>query len=303
MNWFLIALLAPALWSICNHIDKYLISKYFKGSGTGSLLIFSSLIGVFVLPIIFVFHPEVLSIDPLYGLLIAINGALYILALIPYIYALEKDEASIVMPLYQTVPIFSYILAFIVLKESLTTAQLLASSLIILGAIFITLDLSGKKIRFKKQVFGLVLLSSFLVALNGLIFKFVAIRETFWTTSFWEYIGFATLAVLLFTFVKPYRRQFLFVIKRNKIPVIGLNGFNEVINVIGKLSMNFAMLLTPLALAWVVNGFQPFFVLFYGIILTVFFPKLGNENLSKKHLSQKIFAIALMFLGSYLLNG
>ncbi len=302
MNWFLIALLAPALWSVCNHIDKYLIGKYFKGGGTGSLLIFSSLIGVFVLPIIFVFHPEVLFINPVYGLLIALNGAIYITALIPYIYALEKDEASIVMPLYQTVPIFSYILAAVVLKESLTLPQLLASSLIIAGAIFITLDLSGKKVRFKKEVFGLILLSAFLVSLNGLIFKFVALKETFWTTSFWEYIGFAIFAVLLFTFVKSYRQQFLFVIKRNKIPVIGLNGFNEIINIIGKLSMNFAMLLAPLALAWVVNGFQPFFVLLYGIILTVFFPKLGRENLSKKHLSQKIFAIALMFLGSYLLN-
>ena len=33
MNWFLIALLPPALWSVTNHFDKYLLSKFFKGGG------------------------------------------------------------------------------------------------------------------------------------------------------------------------------------------------------------------------------------------------------------------------------
>lgn len=120
MNWFLIALVAPALWSVSNHIDKYLVSKYFKGGGTGAMPIFSSGIGFLVLPVILVFHPEVLSFPIMQGLVVAFNGFIYIAALLPYIYALQRDEASIVVPLFQTIPVFGYILGYIFFGEQLT---------------------------------------------------------------------------------------------------------------------------------------------------------------------------------------
>lgn len=130
-------------------------------------------------------------------------------------------------------------------------------------------------------------LASFLVALNGFIFKLVAIQADFWTTSFWEYVGLTILAFALLVFVKSYRKQFFEVVKANKLPVLSLNGLNEVINIIAKFSMNFATLLAPLALVWVVNGFQPFFIFIYGVILTIFFPHLGTETLPKKILYKK----------------
>jgi len=301
MNWFLIALAAPALWAITNHIDKYLINRYFKSGGVGSLIIFSALIGLFVLPFILIIHPAVFGIGSTLAILITLNGFLYVLAMLPYLYALEKDEASIVVPLFQTVPVFSYILALIVLKEVLTIYQIMASILIIIGAVGLSLDLDNRY-RLKKKVFSLMIFSSFLVALNGLIFKFVAIREDFWTTSFWEYIGFSILAFMLLVFVKSYRKQFLAVIKINRVSVISLNTLNEVLNIIGKIVMNFATLLAPLALVWVVNGFQPFFVLLIGIFITLFFSRLGKESLKKQHIIQKVTAIAIMFVGVYLLN-
>jgi drug/metabolite transporter (DMT)-like permease len=303
MNWFLIALIPPAVWSITNHLDKYLIGKFFKGGGVGALMVFSSLIGLFLLPFIAIFHPEVIHVNPLNALLIAVNGFLYILAVLPYFYALEKDEASICVPLFQLIPVFSFVLAYLVLKETLTNSQVLGGSLIVLGAIGISLDLSdGKKVRFKKEVFWLMMLSSLLFALNFLFFKFFALQETFWTTSFWEYVGFAVFAFLLMLFVKPYRREFMSVMKNNKIPVIGLNGVNEILNIVAKVSFNFASLLTPITITWIVNGFQPFFVFLYGVILTIFFPHISEEKITRKDLVHKITAIAVMFGGTFLLN-
>jgi drug/metabolite transporter (DMT)-like permease len=303
MNWFLIALIPPAVWSITNHLDKYLIGKFFKGGGVGALMVFSSLIGLFLLPFIAIFHPEVIHVNPLNALLIAVNGFLYILAVLPYFYALEKDEASICVPLFQLIPVFSFVLAYLVLKETLTGSQVLGGSLIVLGAIGISLDLSdGKKVRFKKEVFWLMMLSSLLFALNFLFFKFFALQETFWTTSFWEYVGFAVFAFLLMLFVKPYRREFMSVMKNNKIPVIGLNGVNEILNIVAKVSFNFASLLTPITITWIVNGFQPFFVFLYGVILTIFFPHISEEKITRKDLVHKITAIAVMFGGTLLLN-
>lgn len=303
MNWFFIALFAPALWSIGNHLDKYLISKYFKGGGTGALIIFSSLIGLFVLPFILIFKLNVLEIQLNHALLIMGSSIVSLIAILIYLYVLKRDEASIVVPLFQTIPVFSYILAHYLLGENLTNRQIFGSLLVILGSVGISLDLTSNIPKLKTVVFLLMAISSFLIALSGLIFKFVAIQADFWTTSFWGYLGDTLVGIFFLVFIRSYRDQFVSVIKLNELPIIGLNGLNEVINVIASLCLKFASLLAPLALVWVVNGFQPFFVFLYGLILTIFFPKLGTESLLKKHLAQKIIAILIIFLGSFILNG
>lgn len=302
MNWFLLALLPPALWSVTNHIDKYLLAKFFKGGGVGALMVFSSLIGIFLLPIIVLIHPEVLRFDN-NSFLIALNGFLYILAVLPYFYALQKDEASITVPLFQLIPVFSYVLAFLVLGESLTSYQMLGGLFIVTGAVGISLDLSEKKkIKFKKEVFWLMFLSSSIFSLNFLLFKFFAIQSDFWFASFWEYMGFAIFSVLLMFFVKNYRVQFITVLKTNRVYVLGINGINEIVNILAKVSFNFASLLTPVTMVWVVNGLQPFFVFLYGVILTLLFPHISQENITKKSLLQKVLAIFVMFVGTYLIN-
>jgi len=302
MNWFLIALIPPVLWSATNHLDKYLIGKFFKGGGAGVLMVFSSLIGLLLLPFIAFLHPEVLVFSTK-NILIAINGFLYILAVLPYFYALDKDEASICVPLFQLVPVFSYVLAYFVLGETLSNNQLFGGLLIVVGALGISLDLSdGKKVKFKKEVFWLMTLSSLIFALNFLFFKYFAIQSSFWFTSFWEYVGFAVFAFLLMVFVKSYREQFITVMKTNRVIVLSLNGANEIINIIAKVSFNFASLLTPITITWIVNGFQPLFVFGYGVILTLLFPKIVKEDIGRKSLTQKVLAILVMFIGMYFLN-
>jgi len=303
MTWFYIALIPPALWAATNHIDKYLVSKYFKGGGIGALMIFSSIIGLFILPFILIIHPHLL-IQPSIILLIILNGFLYLLATLPYLYALNKDEASVAAPIFQLIPVFSFFLAWFLLKETLTISQILGGVLILAGAIVIAIGLSekGKKAHLKKGVFLLMLLSSFLYALNFLFFKYFAIQSTFWTTSFWEYVGFVIFGIILFVFIKPYRLEFINVMRKNRVAVLSINGINEVLNIIGKLSFNFASLLAPITLTWIIDGFQPFFILLFGVLLTVFFPHISKEKIVGKHMAQKVIAIFIMFVGAYILN-
>ncbi len=302
MNWFFIALIAPALWSITNHIDKYLVNKYVKNGGIGALMIFSSLIGFFTLPFILIFSPNVLHVGIPVAILIIANGWIYLLATLFYLYALNRGEVSMVVPLFQMVPVFSYFLGFVFLRETLLTQQIAGGCLIVFGAIFMSLELrAGEKIKFKKNLFWLMALSSFLYAINILLFKYFAFKNDFWTTSFWEYVGFFTFAVFLF-FIKSYRKQFSYLINNNKLAVVGLNGFNEVINLLGKISFNFASLLAPITLVSLVNGFQPLFVFVGGVALTLFFPKISQENIAKRHLFHKMIAISIILIGAYLLN-
>lgn len=61
-------------------------------------------------------------------------------------------------------------------------------------------------------------------------------------------------------------------------------------------------MLIPITMVWFVNGLQPVYVFLYGILLTLIFPRISKEDLSKKVLFQKLAAILVMFVGAYLIN-
>lgn len=304
MNWLILALLSAALAALINHIDKYLIEKYLKGIGIGSLVIFSSLIGLPVFLLIALFESDVLNVTFKTAMLIIFNGMIYISWLLPYFYALQEDETSVVAPLFQLIPIFSLVLGYFILGETITSLQILASFLILLGSVGLTLEFSPEKnIGFKKKVYFLMALSSMLIAGNGVIFKYFAIQESFWVTSFWEYVGFFISAVLLFIFVSSYRQQFVSVLRLNKISILSINLLNELLAMLAKIFLNYASLLTSVALVFfVADGLTPLFVMIFGILLTIFFPKISKERLEKAYLIRKINAIILMILGVYLLQ-
>jgi len=300
MNWLIFALIGPALWALVNHIDKYIISKYFTGRGVGSLVLFTSASGLIISLFMLIFAPSQLNIGALNSLVIGINGAILVSAFIPYLYALEKEEASWASTLYQLIPVFGYVLGLVFLHEQLTFKQIVASSLVILGAVLISIDFT-QKIKLKAKPFWLMILSSFMIAVNALIFKMVALDGNFWGTAFWEYIGGGVFGALLFALVPLYRTQFIATIQKAKINVLSINLISELLNIGAKLAANFASLLAPLVLVWVVNGLQPLIVFVYGVILTVFMPRFGKENITKRVVVQKLSSMLVMLVGIYFL--
>jgi len=302
MNWFLAALAPHSIWGVSNYIDKYLLQKYFRGQGLGALVIFSSLIYIFVLPVILIFQPDILSIQPFYALILMFGGILDTIAILTYLYALQEGETSGVVAIFQTIPVFLYILGFIFLGETLTGMQMLGSALILGGAVAISLNLNHGLPKLKTNILLLMLMSSFLIAVNNLIFKFSAIEESYWTANFWSLSGDTLVGIFFIVFIKNYRSQFLNLFAQNKLPILGLNVFNEIINMAAYFIFRFATLLAPLALVQTVGGFQPLFIFIYGVILTLFFPNIISENLSLKNIVQKLLAITVMFAGTYIIN-
>ena len=98
-----------------------------------------------------------------------------------------------------------------------------------------------------------------------------------------------------------YRHDFMHLARYNGRRVFPLSFLNEGLNVLARVCFNYASLLAPLALVTLVNGFQPFFIICIGIILTLFIPKWGEKSLLRKHLAQKFLAVIVIFAGTYLL--
>ncbi len=303
MNWFLIALINPVAHALVNHFDKYLISRYVKGGSVGTLILFSALFSVVMLPIIWVIHPGVLSaVTVLQALVLMINGGILVTAIIFYLYALSSDEASFVAPLFQLVPVFGFMLGYFILGEVLHGNQIIAGLLIIAGSTILTLEFTDGKRKIKARLALLMLGSSLFYAINAVIFKSIAINQGFVDSLFWDMAGKFLFGIILFFAIKSYRRQFIDMIKAKPFTVIGLNALNEVIALVGEVALVFAVLYAPVALVQSVAGLQPMFVFLIGLVLTLFLPKLGQESLHAKVVVQKIIGIVVITVGVYFLG-
>jgi drug/metabolite transporter (DMT)-like permease len=302
MAWLWLTLGAQFLFSVGAHVDKYLLSKYFRGSAPGSLILYSSLFSVVVLPVVWVIEPTVLSIPPLHIALLVAGGVLNITGVVLSLYAMQLDEASVVTTLFQMIPVFNYVLAWIVLGETLTPLQIGAALLVMAGAVVVSLDLTKGRISIKRSVFLLMAIASLLLAANAIVFKFVAVADDFWISTFWSYFSLLLVGFALLGFVRPYREQFVATLKSNSAAIIGLNLFNELLAVVGYLMISYATLLVPVALVSVMSGFQPLMVFLIGVALTLLVPSVGRENLARAAVAQKLVAMAGMLLGTWLLQ-
>lgn len=302
MIWFLIALAGPFLYSMTNHIDKILLEKYFKKGGVGTLILFTSLLSLIATPFLFLIDPSVFSVDIKNLLILSLVGFLNICVLWCYLMALEQDEASVVIVFYQLVPIFAYIMGYFILGETLTMMQLIAMAIVILGTTIISFEIDNENhFTLRKKTIFLMLTASFFWALESVIFKLVAIEENVWHSLFWEHVVMVSIGIIIFTFSSSYRSNFLLTLKNNSGAILSLNILNESLYMIGNTVVAYAYLLAPIALILLANSFQPIFVFAIGIFLTIFFPRIATEKIHIKHLWQKLIAIVITGLGTYLL--
>jgi len=298
--WLAFAFSGPVLWAASTHIDKYLVERFFKESDVGVLLIFTGLIGFLPLPLIAYFEPHTLAIGLVPTAVIVGSGALYMGAMFFYLRALQTEEASVISPLFQISPLFAYLLAWAVLHETLSPKQLLGGLLIMSSVILISLRPRGAG-RVRLGIVLLMAACAFTLALNSVIFKFFAIRDEFWTTAFWTFVGNIVFGAGLLLY-PPYRREFFGLFKVHPYAMTTINAANELINLGGGLGVRYATLLAPLSLVQAISSTSPLFVFLFGVGLSLFFPALGREDLSRRSLVQKGAAAILVIVGVILVG-
>lgn len=93
----------------------------------------------------------------------------------------------------------------------------------------------------------------------------------------------------------------MFMNKNGGIKIFTLNTLSEAITIFGNLLTNFAILLAPVTLVYLVGSFQPAIVLFLTLFATKYFPDIAKENLKRNVLLPKIIAIIIMIIGSVFL--
>jgi uncharacterized membrane protein len=296
VSWVVFAFSGPVLWAISVHFDKYLVERFFKQSDVAVLLIFTAFAGVVLLPFIWLFGPPVTGTSAGNIALILCSGILYMGAMLLYLQALQGEEASVVAPYFQAGPLFGYVLAYLVLGETLSARQMAGGLLIIIGALTVSVRFDRGLRIFKARLAALMLPCGFALALSGLIFKIFAIEVEFWTTTFWMFVGEAVFGCVLLL-IPFYRREFAAILRANTAALLSINGSNELINIGGGLGNRYALMFAPLSLVQAIGSTTTLFVFAFGVVLSLLWPKLGREDLSGRELVQKGIAAVLVAFG------
>ena len=290
------------MWALTNIFDQYLVEKYSTGErGSGGLVLFSSLIGIFVAGIIGISVNGVFDISNTDKILLILTGGITIAWIILYLFTLEIEDVSAVVPWFLTIPIFGYILGYVFLGETLSSGQMWGSLIIFIGLLIILTDFSGEKRKFKWKVGLYMTVACALVAISGVIFKYVAVGEDFWVASFWEYVGLGFVGLIIYLFVPRYRQEFMDMNKKGGAKIFGLNTASEIITIVGNLLTNYALLLAPVTMVYLVGSFQPAIVLIMTLVATKFFPGVAREDMSKKIIIPKVMSILIIICGSFVL--
>lgn len=299
--WLLFAFSGPLLWAVSTHIDKFLVDKYFRDSDTTVLMMFTAFLGVLALPVLWFFEPRVLALSWLATVVMTVSGILYMGAMLFYLRAIQSEEASVVAPLFQANTLFTFLLGLLLLHELPHAPQLVGAGLVVLGAIGLSLDKNLQFGRFKPKLVILMVSATFVLALSSVVFKFFAVHDEFWSTTFWTFVGEGLFGAAILA-VPGYRRQFVRLFRRNPGAVIGVNAANELINLGGGLGVRYASLLAPVGLVSAISATTTFFVFLFGILLTLFFPRLGREELSARNVIQKAVGGLLIMAGVALIE-
>jgi drug/metabolite transporter (DMT)-like permease len=297
--WLLLAFCGPVSWAVSTHIDKYLVDRYFRDSDTAVLMLFTALAGVALLPPIWwiepaIFNPALASIA-----VMTVSGILYMGAMLFYLRAIQSEEASVVAPLFQANTLFTFLLGLLLLHELPHWPQLMGAGLVVLGAVGLSLDKKLHFGRFKPRLVLLMVSATFVLALSTVVFKYFAVHDEFWATTFWTFVGEGLFGAAILA-MPDYRRQFVHLFRRNPGAVIGVNAANELINLGGGLGVRYASLLAPVGLVSAISATSTFFVFLFGILLTLFFPRYGREELSARNVFQKAVG-GLLIMGGVVL--
>lgn len=300
MTWLFFALLAPFLFALTNQIDKILLARYFTKVKATTLLFYTVIVSAIIAIGIVSFKPGVLTV-PLFdaGLMFA-AGIIFYFAITPFIKALSIEEASRVIPVFQIQPVLAYIFGVVLFHETLSASQALAGVIIVAGALLINLDLDNRR-RFKGVVFGLVALSCLFYMLESVTFKFIGGHYGFWDATFYQYLGTAVAGVFVFMVSRDYRADLKKVSKEGGIKLLTGATLSAMLSMGGRMAFNYSLLLAPLVMVQLVQGTQAIFVLIVGTLLALFIPKYGKENISRKHMVQKIVSIVIVLTGTSLL--
>jgi len=293
MEWYVFALLAPTFWAMNNVFIKFLITKKFQNYfATIVTVVFMD--AIFALVVLALVQIEVSFPYSVVGFVV---GLMPLTGFWFYSRALLTEEVTRIITLFQLIPVFVVFLSVIFLDEVLGIQKYLGISLIVVASMLISYRKSGGK-PFSSALRFMVPFAV-IIAAYTISDKILLGYLDYWSLFFWNIMGTFCGALVLLSLPRLRKRTIKAVGAAGKKAVF-TTFIGEGLYVIGTICSLVALSLVDASLASSLFGLQPFFVFFYTLFLSVFMPRILREEVNKSIISLKLSAIALMFIGTWL---
>lgn len=281
----------PLMFASVNIVDKFLVHGSEEDSKPGALLAVTGLFNLIVAMLVgawIIANGQTISLSLVIPLML--NGAIYVGAMWIYLYIMREEDASRVIPWFQTIPVFGIVGAFVVLQELPKWYEIGAIGLLVIGGFV----LSIKNGVAKRKVAALMILTSALVAANDVIFAEFGRQGDAAPAIFADVLGKAVFG-LLFLLRGPSRRGFLMGLRTKFVIQSG----SELVNIGADMFLDLAKLYMPIALVQAACATQPLFVLVGATIIAKFSPKFSEELQGSQLM--KVAGVLLMVVGGAIL--
>jgi uncharacterized membrane protein len=293
--WIIIAIIAYLLLAISGVMDKFLISRVERHPVVYAF--YTAVTGPFSL-LLAPFGLQGLSAENFYIALM--SGVCFTTALYFLYTAIKQTSISRILPIQGgMVPTFTLILAYILLGERLADIQLIAFVFLIIGAVLIALKHDEK--GWHSTALNSALIAAFLFAVSFIFSKHIFDVSNFITGMVWTRLGFFVTALFILTSKKA--RQHIFEApKQAKVKNIALYYGARINGTIAGFLQNYAISLGSVTIVNALQGVQFVFLLGLTSVLSLYYPKVLKENVSKERIFQKLTAMAFITIGLILLS-
>lgn len=291
--WLAAIILAYLFFALASLCDKLVLAGRPRPNS------YTFYVGVFSLFVLLLIPFIKLGFPDTQGLIwIILYAVVHVIGLYSMYSALERfDVSRVIATIGATQPVFIFILTWIFWgPQVMVPLDILAFVVLLMGSIIISLE---KNSKVTGDYFKTTILSSVMFSLEYVFAKLVFLNQGFLPGAFWMGI-FIFLAVLPLLFKKSSRKEIFAkrVVSNKKTQKVFLlaQGFGG----IAAFMQSFAISLAPIAFLATVNalrGVQYAFLFVITVFISIFFPKILNEGLSKRIIFQKVISIALIVAG------
>jgi len=322
MSWLAIVLSSYFINAGVYVADKFLLSKKIHSSVSYAFFVgIWSIFNFAILPLAWwIPNLRELGVD-------LIAGLLFLATLIFWYKALHQSEATRVVPIVGAlVPIFSFLLSYIFLGETLSEREIMAFFVLIQGGILISIKQTKIYLvkmvaeRFR-EVFGNALggvhayfrptgrlifnstVSAFFFAAYYVMIKYVYMTQPFIGSFVWSRLG-TFIGALMILLIPKWREA----IMQHRSGTNGGGNFAFFISVrllaaIAFIMLNWSISKGNVALINSLQGVQYLFLFFIVLFISSKYPAIMKEELGGGVMVQKIMGATLVTTGLYMLIG